>query len=297
MGLLAAFRDRARAAASATSTIPSPVSTSPATACRGRLASGARLDCDVVVNAAGGQGAEIAAMAGLTLPVERRKRTVFAFEPRRPPIGPLPLMIDPTGVWCRPEGARFIAGSPPDPDPEVAHDDFEPRHAEWEALVWPALAARSRAFEALKLTGFWAGHYDMNASTQRPRRPAPRRPEPPLRQRLFRPRPATGARGRPRPGGADRRRVPDPRPRSARPRPPRRRRSLPGVRGDLMPTPCSRRSPPPGPQQRPAASAPGPCAAGQGGAIVSPPPPSTARPATSTRPKPRCAPGTSARSS
>ena len=101
-------------------------------------------------------------MAGLAIPVERRKRTVFAFAAAAPPAGPLPLTVDPGGVWCRPEGDRFIAGGPPDPDPAVAPDDFEPRHAEWEELVWPALAARSPAFEALKLTGMWAGHYDMN---------------------------------------------------------------------------------------------------------------------------------------
>jgi glycine/D-amino acid oxidase-like deaminating enzyme len=61
-----------------------------------------------------------------------------------------------------PEGACFIAGCTPDPDPAVAAEDFEPRHDEWEDVVWPALAARSPAFEAVKLTGFWAGHYDMN---------------------------------------------------------------------------------------------------------------------------------------
>jgi glycine/D-amino acid oxidase-like deaminating enzyme len=126
------------------------------------LAGGDLLRCDVLVNAAGGDGADVAAMAGLALPVERRKRTVFAFAAAEPPPGPLPLMIDPTGVWCRPEGDRFIAGGPPDPDPAVAADDFEPRHEEWEELVWPALAARAPCFEACRLTGFWAGHYDMN---------------------------------------------------------------------------------------------------------------------------------------
>jgi glycine/D-amino acid oxidase-like deaminating enzyme len=126
------------------------------------LADGAPIGCGHFVNAAGGRGAEVAAMAGITIPVERRKRTVFAFATAVRPAGRLPLMIDPSGVWCRPEGAHFIAGSAPDPDPAVVAEDFEPRHGEWEETVWPSLAARSGAFEALKLTGFWAGHYDMN---------------------------------------------------------------------------------------------------------------------------------------
>ena len=127
-----------------------------------RLASGGALACGAFVDAAGGRGAEVAAMAGIALPIERRKRTVFAFACANPPKGRAPLMIDPTGVWCRPEGALFIAGAAPDPDPAVGTEDFEPRHAEWEAIVWPALAARSPNFEALRLNRYWAGHYDMN---------------------------------------------------------------------------------------------------------------------------------------
>jgi glycine/D-amino acid oxidase-like deaminating enzyme len=127
-----------------------------------RLADGTRIGCGQFVNAAGGRGGEVAAMAGILIPVERRKRTVFAFAAAERPAGRLPLMIDPSGVWCRPEGAGFIAGSTPEPDSAVDPEDFEPRHGEWEETVWPALAARSPAFEALKLTGFWAGHYDMN---------------------------------------------------------------------------------------------------------------------------------------
>jgi glycine/D-amino acid oxidase-like deaminating enzyme len=127
-----------------------------------RLADGTRIGCGQFVNAAGGRGAEVAAMARIAIPVERRKRTVFAFAAAERPAGRLPLMIDPSGVWCRPEGAGFIAGSTPDPDPAVGAEDFEPRHGEWEETVWPALAARSPSFEALKLTGYWAGHYDMN---------------------------------------------------------------------------------------------------------------------------------------
>jgi glycine/D-amino acid oxidase-like deaminating enzyme len=163
MGLLDAYRSRARAAGveylrdevTGLNVIGGRVTGA-------QLASGARIDCGVFVNAAGGQGREVAAMAGLALPVERRKRTVFAFSAAEPPEGRLPLIVDTTGVWCRPEGQGFIAGGTPDPDPAVAADDFEPRHEEWEDLVWPALAARSPAFEACRLTGFWAGHYDVN---------------------------------------------------------------------------------------------------------------------------------------
>jgi glycine/D-amino acid oxidase-like deaminating enzyme len=127
-----------------------------------RLAGGGRIACGWLVDAAGGQGAEVAAMAGLRLPVERRKRTVFAFDVAERPQGDLPLLIDPSGVWCRPEGRQFIAGCPPAPDPAVAADDFEPDHALFEEVIWPALAARARLFEAVKLRRVWAGHYDMN---------------------------------------------------------------------------------------------------------------------------------------
>jgi glycine/D-amino acid oxidase-like deaminating enzyme len=127
-----------------------------------RLADGGRIACGVFVNASGGRGAEVAAMAGLALPVERRKRTVFAFDVAEPPAGRLPLMIDPSGVWCRPEGAQFIAGCPADPDPAVAADDFEPDHHQFEDTIWPVLAERAACFEAAKVRRVWAGHYDTN---------------------------------------------------------------------------------------------------------------------------------------
>ena len=127
-----------------------------------RLASGVRLGCGVAVNAAGPRAGTVAGWAGLDLPIEPRKRTLFVFDCARPPAGDLPLMIDPTGVFCRPEGTGFLAGAPPVEDPAVPPEDLDPRHAEFEDIVWPALAARAECFEAIRLRRFWAGHYEWN---------------------------------------------------------------------------------------------------------------------------------------
>ena len=68
-----------------------------------KLATGRAVECGVFVNSAGPRAALVAGMAGIDIPVEARKRTNFLFDCMEPPVGDLPLMIDPTGVWCRPE--------------------------------------------------------------------------------------------------------------------------------------------------------------------------------------------------
>ena len=105
-------------------------------------------------------------MAGISLPVEARKRTNFTFDCAEPPNGTLPLMIDPSGVWVRPEGSHFLCGCCPKDDPVVDFDDFDPRYQEFEDIIWPALAARSPAFEAIKMQRMWAGHYAYNVLDQ-----------------------------------------------------------------------------------------------------------------------------------
>jgi glycine/D-amino acid oxidase-like deaminating enzyme len=132
-----------------------------------RLAGGERFAAGLVVNAAGPNAGTVAAMAGLHLPVEPRKRTVFVFEARER-LDDLPLLVDPSGVYVRPEGSVYICGGAEDEAGETAADpaDFEPEWPLFEEVIWPVLATRIPVFEALKPTRAWAGHYDYNTLDQ-----------------------------------------------------------------------------------------------------------------------------------
>lgn len=132
-----------------------------------RLASGATVGTDWVVNAAGSRGSRMAEMVGLDLPVEPRKRYSVLFAAAEPITKDLPLTIDPTGVHFRPDGANYLAGCSPDPDPAADPEDFHMDHASlWEDLMWPVLATRIPAFERLKVISTWVGHYDYNVLDQ-----------------------------------------------------------------------------------------------------------------------------------
>ena len=131
------------------------------------LDNGETLAAGCVVNAAGPNAGKVAAMAGIALPVEPRKRGVFVFEARER-FDDMPLTVDPSGIWWRPEGSVYITGGAEVEDGEQAADptDFEPQWGLFENEIWPVLATRVPAFEAIKMTRAWAGHYDYNALDQ-----------------------------------------------------------------------------------------------------------------------------------
>ena len=130
------------------------------------LASGEVVTCGTVVNCSGPRAALTAAMAGIDIPVEPRKRYTFIFDAEEPLDRDLPLTIDPSGVHMRSEGTYYLAGCPPDEDPAVDFDDFVQDHSIWEEKVWPVLATRVPAFERIKLINSWAGHYAFNTFDQ-----------------------------------------------------------------------------------------------------------------------------------
>lgn len=121
---------------------------------------GEEIGCGTLVNSSGTHGRKVAAMAGLDLPVEPRRRSLFVVSSATPLEGTVPLTIDPTGVFFRPEGQFYLMGTYPKNDPEVDPEDFDVMHAEFEEEIWPVLYERVPAFEALKVVNAWAGHYD-----------------------------------------------------------------------------------------------------------------------------------------
>jgi glycine/D-amino acid oxidase-like deaminating enzyme len=125
------------------------------------LADGTAIAGDWFVNAGGPWAAAIAARLDIDLPVRARRRCVFVVTcPDR--ITNCPLMIDTSGVWVRPEGDRFICGISPDEANDPDDLPLEVDHAQFDDIVWPALAARVPAFERLRVVSSWAGYYEFN---------------------------------------------------------------------------------------------------------------------------------------
>lgn len=123
---------------------------------------GETITCDYFVNATGASAGEFMAKHGIDLPVSPRKRTVFVVKPVEP-LPNLPLIIDPSGLWCRPEGNLMLVGGA---EGEEIQDDFNPDYHLFEENLWEKLANRIPALENLKVLRAWAGHYDYNSLDQ-----------------------------------------------------------------------------------------------------------------------------------
>lgn len=124
------------------------------------LQGGAQLPCDWAVNAAGAWARPLLAGTGFDLPVYGRRRCVYAFaSPARTPG--CPLVIDPAGLWFRPEGDIWICGLPP---AQGQDDNDAPLDVDYELFdtAWLTLAHRVPGFEAVRLQRAWAGYYEYN---------------------------------------------------------------------------------------------------------------------------------------
>jgi glycine/D-amino acid oxidase-like deaminating enzyme len=126
------------------------------------LRSGGSLSPGVVLNAAGARDATgLAAQVGVQLPVEPRKRCAFVFECREK-VGNTPQVILPNGVAFRYEGKRYLAVVAPPPERDPPTTDFDIDYGLFDDIIWPSLAERVPAFEAIKVTNAHSCHYDFN---------------------------------------------------------------------------------------------------------------------------------------
>ena len=125
------------------------------------LRSGNSIDCGALVNAAGPYAGDFATLAGIWLPVGPRKRNVFVLHCRET-IKEMPMVIDISGFYVRPEGEYYLCGISPTSLPDPKTYSLEVDYSIFDQLVWPLLANRIPAFESVRVVNAWAGHYDYN---------------------------------------------------------------------------------------------------------------------------------------
>lgn len=165
MGLLAAFRNAGRAAG--VTWVRDEVTGLDITGGRvtGVALAGGHIACAAAVNCAGTRAAGVMAMAGLTLPVEPRKRTVFVIDAPNARHADGPLLID-RGFYLRPERDHWITATVPQDDGPCDVNDFSPDLHLFEEVIWEQLYARCPGFDAVKVVRHWVGHYDYNTLDQ-----------------------------------------------------------------------------------------------------------------------------------
>lgn len=129
---------------------------------RVRASNGEAYDSDTFVSAAGPWARRIAQMMGIDLPVFARRRSIFNVSSPTHLDG-CPLVIDPSGVYFRPEGKTYICGATPEKGRDL--DDLpldEVDHVLFDEIIWPTLADRVQGFDALRVENCWSGYYEYN---------------------------------------------------------------------------------------------------------------------------------------
>ncbi|XP_065842241.1 FAD-dependent oxidoreductase domain-containing protein 1-like [Oscarella lobularis] len=137
------------------------------------------ITCNYLINCAGAWAANVARMAGIGnenskeeilrvgLPVRPRKRMIFAFKCNEKLSSLCPLIIDPSGFYVRQESEQlFISGKSPTEDQDPDEPELDVEHEFFDNEMWPYLAERIPAFNAIKVQNAWAGYYDYNTLDQ-----------------------------------------------------------------------------------------------------------------------------------
>ncbi|NXA06675.1 FXRD1 protein, partial [Sapayoa aenigma] len=131
--------------------------------------------CSIVVNAAGAWAGKLLEADGLPeelcqppLPIQPRKRYVFSWHCPDGPGLSCPFLIDTSGAYFRRDGiaGNYLGGMSPPEEEEPDPSDLSVDHGYFQEQLWPRLARRVPAFEALRVRASWAGYYDYNTFDQ-----------------------------------------------------------------------------------------------------------------------------------
>lgn len=130
------------------------------------LASGGRIDTQVLVNAAGPFAARVAAMAGVEQPVQPVRQHLFRCDlPRHWPYR-WPMTVDPGGVHWRHDDPvesgqpdRIILAKTKLDEP--SGENMSCDESRWLAEFYPDLVRRVPSFRDVRLVEGWAGLYEM----------------------------------------------------------------------------------------------------------------------------------------
>ena len=120
-------------------------------------AEGYEIKADVVVNAAGPWAGQVAAFAGLELPIGPLKRHLFFTDifDEIPDVLPMVIDID-SGWYMKREGRGLILGGP------TGEKSFS-HHVDFDAKEWTANKSIQRvpALERARIIRGWVGHYEL----------------------------------------------------------------------------------------------------------------------------------------
>ena len=123
------------------------------------LASGETINADAFINAAGAWSGEVAKLFGMYLPISPLRRFEHYFTAGSQ-VEQLPYVKDTARLAFRSEGNGFSGGLVD--SNESRGFNFEVDHDYFDRVVWPAVANRFPAFEAVKCHRTWSGLYEQN---------------------------------------------------------------------------------------------------------------------------------------
>lgn len=127
---------------------------------RVQLAKHGSVRCGAVVNCAGAWAAEVAAMAGIDLPVTPVRRQVYTFETSERSVS-FPLVVAPDGLYFRTESTgQILTGKSFDDDPVTTQLVWD--ESGFSQRIWPELARLVPHFDAMRNLRGWAGLYAVN---------------------------------------------------------------------------------------------------------------------------------------